>query len=225
LAILAFEEAGKGHRYELDIEKSKRARTWHIFRQIIAAFVLNTSFAQKYGLTSRIISPKLQKLMEDRWKDTKVDFESPIPEEIRQEMREALLPDMRSLSDDQLLVASVEGRWVKKILIAAASEKVEILRQQGMYVDLDGNRVVSEPSKVALEEAVHWIRIAERVVKILEFGDYQAPYGELAAVLESMPKPLPEGPALLKLLEQLQEDARDALLEIQSSNSPISENP
>jgi AbiV family abortive infection protein len=66
-AILAFEEAGKGHRLELDLEKSKRTPSWHHFRQVVAAFVLFASLFQKYGLKPPQLNAKARELVEERW--------------------------------------------------------------------------------------------------------------------------------------------------------------
>jgi AbiV family abortive infection protein len=214
LAILAYEEAGKGHRHELNIEKTKRTRSWHVFRQVIAALVLAASFKQKYGLKTPTVSERSKKIMDDRWRNAETGFETPFPEEVRQEIVDSLRPDLRSLDDDQMLIGSIEGRWIKKIVIAASFGKIEELRQKGMYVDLEEDRVISNPADVDPREAVYWIRITERVLRILEFGDYQSPYGELAPILESMPKPLPQGQPLFDLLNKLRLETSEVMMEV-----------
>ncbi|NOX84042.1 MAG: hypothetical protein GXP06_13870 [Alphaproteobacteria bacterium] len=70
-----------------------------------------------------------------------------------------------------------------------------------MYVDIDGDQVLSDPGTVLQQDAYYWIRVAERTLRILQLGDFIAPYGELAAFLETLPKPIPEGDALLNLLQ------------------------
>ena len=50
LAILAFEEAGKGHIIENGWVKPKHARSQHSYRHFMAFMVLQASFTQKYEL-------------------------------------------------------------------------------------------------------------------------------------------------------------------------------
>lgn len=216
LAILAFEEGGKGHYHELSFEKTKRTPSWHQFRQVIAAFVLFASLYQKYGLQAPELTDRMRELMEERSRDVKTlsDFAAkPIPDEYRQLARAALLPSISSLSGDAMIIAQVEFRWVGKIMKAAALGRIEALRQRGMYVDIGADSVTSDPADVTGQEAYYWIAVAKRLLLLLEKGDFKAPYGELAPTLEAMPKPLPKGPALVKVLAELQARLAEAMTE------------
>lgn len=216
-AILAFEETGKGHRLELDWEKTKRTPSWHHFRQVVAAIVLQASLFQKYGLKPPNIGKAAQELVEERWAGNKrLDeiVKEPVPEEFREAVLAAGIPGLESLTSDQITIISCESRWVKKIVQAAAAGLIEKERQSGMYVDIVGTDVISNPSSTRKERAYYWIRVAERTLKLLRDGEYREPYGELAAFLEAQTKPLPQGEDLLRTLETLQSEAADRIAEL-----------
>lgn len=216
-AILAFEEAGKGHRLELDLEKSKRTPSWHHFRQVVAAFVVFASLFQKYDLKPPLLDSKALELLKDRWSGKKrLDemTEEPVPEEFRSAVIKAGVEGLDILTEDQRTIFMSELRWVKKVFLSAAAGLIEKERQSGMYVDVDEDVVVSDPAAIRKERAYYWIRVAERKLKILRDGEFREPYGELSAFLEAQDKPLPQGGDLVKALESLQADSAGQIADI-----------
>jgi AbiV family abortive infection protein len=216
-AILAFEEAGKGHRLELNLEKTKRTPSWHHFRQVVSAFVLFASAFQKYGLQPPQLDQNARKLIEERWSGNKRLDEltnEPVPKEFQDAVVDAVIPGLDALTADQCTILMAEVRWIKKVFLAAASGLVEKERQSGMYVDITEGGVVSDPAAIRKERAYYWIRVAERTLKILRDGEYSEPYGELSAYLEAQTKPLPQGDALLTALETLQAEAADRIADL-----------
>jgi len=208
LAILAFEESGKGHHWELSFPgRSRRVGSWHHYRQYVAAYVMQTSLFQKYKLEVPPLSQRAQQIIEERWSGAKSAREvarQPIPEEFRAEMRSRNIPGLEALDRDQKLILSVELRWVGKVMKAAAQGIIEEQRQRGMYVDLSGDDVTSSPLAIKRKEAFYWMRVAQRALSLLRHGEYREPYGELGAYLETLPKPLPSMPELLKMMLQMQ---------------------
>lgn len=216
-AILAFEEAGKGHRLELDLEKSKRTPSWHHFRQVVAAFVLFASLFQKYGLKPPQLNAKARELVEERWSGNKrLDelTQEPVPEEFRDAVLEAGVEGLDVMTNDQRTIFLSELRWVKRIFFAAAAGLIEKERQSGMYVDVGEAVVVSDPAAIRKERAYYWIRVTERTLRILRDGEYREPYGELSAYLEAQDKPLPQGKDLVKALESLRTEAADRIVDL-----------
>ena len=59
LAILTFEEAGKGHIVENGWEKPKHVHSNHSYRHFVAFFVLQASFTQKYQLDMEGVQSKI----------------------------------------------------------------------------------------------------------------------------------------------------------------------
>jgi len=213
MAILAFEEAGKGHHVELSIPKTKRTPSWHQFRQVTASFVLLASVFQKYGIELPDLPAEAHTLLEERWKKTKhlSDLaKEPVPEELMRLVIEPGRQSFEHLDEDQLTLFQIEMRWAKKVFMAASKGEIESERQRGIYVDFDATGVNSNPTSVTRQEAYRWIRVVERVLLLLKNGDYKAPYGELAAVLEKVPRPLPKGEELVKLLSKLQAEISQA---------------
>jgi AbiV family abortive infection protein len=206
IAILAFEEAGKGHHHELEIGRTKRISSWHVYRQYIAAYVLMVSLFQKYGLEQPKLTDRAHDMLRERSekaKDMRELAREPIPEELSLEVRKGIT-GLDELNEDQLLIFSVEQRWVGNVVKAAAQGAIEQMRQKGMYVDVEKDLITSNPSDIATVEAFKWIRIAQRTLMLLKNGSFDEPYGELAAVLERMPKPLPKGEGLLAIMEDFQ---------------------
>jgi AbiV family abortive infection protein len=217
LAILAFEEVGKGQHLELEIVKTNRNPSWHQFRQVVAAFVLMASVFQKYGLQFPQLPAKAQELLEARMKEVKTNNEfaqKPVPEEFRAHMREPVGRLLEPLGHDATVIFAAEMLWAKKIFMAVLRGDVEDQRQRGIYVDLDGDEVESTPAQVSGQEAYYWISVTERALLLLEKGEYRAPFGELARVLEKMPRPFPKGQALVDMLTKIQVDPTDILLEL-----------
>jgi hypothetical protein len=199
------------------INKPKRTASWHHHRQAVAAFVLMASLFQKYGLAAPKLSERASQLMEERWNNKKSAIEvsrQPISAELEAEIRIPYIPGLDKLDADQQKVFNVELRWVHKIAKEAAQGLVEQQRQRGMYVDLDGDIVTSSPASVSRQEAYYWIRVCERVLRLLKHGDFREPYGELAAMFEAMPKPLPPVEELMKMLGGMQSDAAEAMADL-----------
>lgn len=207
LAIMAFEEAGKGQSHELSAKKTRRVRSHHQFRHIVASFYLVMSFWQKHGLPPRGISEKAATALKERLDKAKSFSEfaaEPPPEEFKADAAIALAEDFGRLPADQRTIAVVELQWLRKITMAAARGEVETLRQKGLYVDFDENGMLSCPSEIDDLTAHRWIWNAKRAVNLLAHGIFFQPYSILAAYLEAMPKPLPTGGELLKSLAELQ---------------------
>lgn len=204
-AILAFEETGKGQSYEIDIPKTKRGGSWHHFRQVVASFVLAASFNQKCGIPPASLPAELEEQIRSRWENAGSFADAaakPIPDSMRQALREAHLPYVQDNSDDEMMILGVEARWIKKLLVAAGSGRVEQARQRGIYVDVEAEAVTSSPSSVTPHEAEYWLDVANRAYRILRFGDYLAPYGPLSTFLSGLPRPLPPLPELYEQFRQ-----------------------
>ncbi|MBB4212840.1 AbiV family abortive infection protein [Rhodothalassium salexigens DSM 2132] len=213
-AILAFEEAGKGHRLELDIEKSKRTPSWHHFRQVVAAFVLFVSLFKKYGLKPPQLNARARELIEERWsRNKRLDelTKEPVPEELLDALLESGVEGLDVMTSDQRTIFQIELIWVRKVFSAAAAGLIEKERQSGMYVDVNEEVVVSDPAAIRKKRAYYWIHVTERTLRILRDGEYREPYGELSAYLEAQDKPLPQGEDLVKALESLQAEATDGI--------------
>ncbi|NOX84041.1 MAG: AbiV family abortive infection protein [Alphaproteobacteria bacterium] len=116
LAILAFEEAGKGYHIELSVKKTKWTPSWHQFRQVTASFVLVASVYQKHGLPPPELTPRMQELLKEGTEGVKTFAEfaaKPPPEEFRQLAGDVILANLRELDGDSLKIALVEFRWVR----------------------------------------------------------------------------------------------------------------
>lgn len=229
LAIMAFEEAGKGHSHELDAKhhrKKSKIRSSHHFRHRMCSIVLVASLHQKYGLGFSEFTDEHRERIKARY-DAAENFSdfasSPAPDEVRQIIGEQLFARIDALPDDQRTVAYVEMNWLRKIVKASAIGKVERLRQKGFYVDFDEHDLLSRPSEVTKSEAYTWIWTAKRAVNLLAFGIYYQPYSELAALLERMPRPLPDAEMILKMMAEIAGDAASApeRLEEQECESEI----
>lgn len=194
IAILAFEEIGKGQVLEFGIDKTKLIRSWHQYRQVNAAFVLIISLFQKYDLEIPELSENTQQQLYERWDGTKTlaeRFETPVTAELLEALNRDASGSLKKLNDDEVTIFLVELRWVKKLMIAASLGEIEKQRQRGMYIDLDDGNVSSNPAEVTSHEAYYRIQVAERALRIFVSGEFKEPYGELAAFLETIPKPLP----------------------------------
>lgn len=206
-AILAFEEAGKGERLSLGWDKPRRkgSPSWHVFRQQVAAFSLFASLFQKYGLSLPKLDADVERHFEERHAGGKSFDEllnEPIPESILLWFVGNGMPGYSQLSEDQRLVLGIELRWVRKVFVASATGKAEKERQGGLYVDVEGDDVQSDPAETKKIRAAYWISVAERALDILRDGAFAKPYGQLATYLEALPKPLP---SLEDLDEQIQQ--------------------
>ena len=96
-----------------------------------------------------------------------------------------------------------ELRWVRKIFITSATGKAEVERQGGLYVDVEGEEVTSNPTSTTTLRAAYWISVAERSFGLLQDGDFAEPYGQLSTYLETLPRPLPSLEKLDEKLKQL----------------------
>lgn len=195
LAILAFEEAGKGHREELGWTKTKRTPSWHQFRQIVASVVLLRAVLEKYKINLGKIPEQVATELRARLESAKTVsdiFRQPLPDELRNVLAEAQKPALEHLSGDQAAIAELELRYVRLIAESAAKGEIEETRQRGMYVDVTESKVTSDPAEVGLHEVYRWIFAAKRTLLLLETGDYSAPFSPLAARLEDRLGALPE---------------------------------
>jgi hypothetical protein len=183
LAILAFEETGKGHREDLGIEKTKRTPSWHQFRQTLAGFVLLRSVLEKYEVKFTGFPAELAKELQARAEGAKTTsevFRRPISDELRSSIIEFMAPASQHLNGDRAILAQLEMRYIRLLVEAAAKGEVEEARQKGMYVDVIDGNVTSDPGEIKSNLAFRWIFIAKRSLQILEEGDIMAPYSPLA---------------------------------------------
>jgi len=187
LAILAFEEAGKGYIELTDVKKTRATPSWHQFRQVIASFFLLRSILGKYDIEPIELPEHVQKELRRRGEGSRFlsdAFRDPIPNDLRNAVVEASKPILQHLSGDQAAIAELELRFVRLVAEAAARGEFEEARQRGMYVDIESEIVTSDPSTIKMHEVYRWIFIAERALLLLEKGDIKAPYSPLAARLE-----------------------------------------
>jgi len=209
---LAFEEIGKAQHYELSIEREKKTIGWHQYRQILSCYVLFLSLMEKYGVQLPKLSPSTRATVEARWGQLKKAEEivsAPVPQEFYEETFPQMQEQLQRLSEDQKIVSSVELRWIRKIFEAALTGEMERTRQRGMYVDIADGKISSDPAGVSREVAYFWLRVSERALRLLEFGDFEGPYGDLAALLEALPKPLPERAELIRTLNDALSKLKD----------------
>lgn len=185
LAILAFEEAGKGHIIENGWEKPKHMRSHHSYRHFMALIVLHASLTQKYGLDMNVVQSKIAARF------TALGFKpgskAPLPPmspELREALRAELLPQFARMSEEQKTVFGVEQRWLTKIAEAVHQGQLEKIRQSGLYLDTDEQLAVTcTPASVTPVDAERWIWAATRVLNLLEKGLYYQPYSPLAELV------------------------------------------
>ena len=185
LAILAFEEAGKGHIIENGWDKPKHVRSNHSYRHFMAFFVLQASFTQKYQLNMVGVQSKIA----DRFaaRSLKPGSKAPLPPmspELREALRAELIPQLARMTEDQKKVFGIEQRWLSKIAEAVRDGQLEKLRQSGLYLDTDKQlAIASTPASVEGIDAERWIWAATRVLNLLEKGIYHQAYSPLAELL------------------------------------------
>ncbi len=187
LAILSFEEAGKGYIELADVKKTRATPSWHQFRQVIAGVFLLRSILEKYGIELIELPEYVQTELRRRGEGSRLlsdAFRDPLPNDLRNAVAEASKPILQRLSGDQAAIMELELRYVRLVTEAAARGEVEEARQRGMYVDIEDETVTSDPSTIKMHEVYRWIFIAERALLLLEKGDINAPYSPLAARLE-----------------------------------------
>ncbi|MEE3361267.1 MAG: AbiV family abortive infection protein [Pseudomonadota bacterium] len=187
LAIMAFEEAGKGHILELGLEKPKNLHSHHIFRHQIAAFVMYASFLQKYEIsTNQInqINQKIEKFLKDGNYETDHGKQLPaMSDALREGLVSDLLSQSQNISEDDLKILAIEARWLKKIIKTVDQGKLEKTRQSGLYLDYDKNfSITSTPETVQIIDADRWIWASTRVLNLLENGAYSQPYSPLSSL-------------------------------------------
>lgn len=185
LAILAFEEAGKGHIIENGWEKPKHVRSWHSYRHFMAAIVLQASFTQKYQLNMSGVQRKIaSRFAALGYKPGSKASLPPMSQELREELRSELLPQLARMSDEQQMVFAIEQRWLIKIVEAVKEGQLEKIRQSGLYLDTDAQlAVTSTPASVTGIDAERWIWAATRVLNLLEKGVYYQAYSPLAELM------------------------------------------
>lgn len=185
LAVLAFEEAGKGHIVEHGWEKPKHIRSHHSYRHMMAFQVLYASFTQKYAIDLRETHEKIAARLQDA--GLKPGSGAPLPPltaELREALRATLLPQLQSLSPDQIISFGIERRWLDKIAAAVSGGRLEKIRQSGLYLDTDGQfEITSSPLTIEKIDAERWIWAATRVLNLLEAGEYRQAYSPLAELL------------------------------------------
>ena len=185
LAILAFEEAGKGHIVENGWEKPKHLHSNHTYRHFMAFFVLQASFTQKYQLDIKGVQSKIA----DRSValGLKPGSKAPLPPmspELREALRAELIPQFARMTDDEKTIVGIEQRWLSKIAEAVHQGQLEKVRQSGLYLDTDAQlAVASTPATVARIDAERWIWAATRVLNLLEEGVYYQAYSPLAELV------------------------------------------
>jgi hypothetical protein len=187
LAILAFEEAGKGHIIEFSYKKPKGVKI-HPFRHQIAHLVIVMSFIQKYELHGTdikdIILSYFANLPEDAL--SKLNPLS-MPETLRNDIRKSLQPSFSQMDLTSQIILKFESIWLKSITEDVGKEKVEALRQSGLYCDINETyTVTSSPLNVQKAQAARWIWAAHTALNLLENGMYYQPYGPLATYIESL---------------------------------------
>lgn len=194
LAILAFEEGGKGHIVEHEWRKPKTIRSHHIFRHQMAFMVLNASLSQKYGFDLSEAHSKIAQ----RFAEAGVKPASGVPlpsmtQQLREALRAELLPQLVSLSEEQLSNFGTEHRWLEKIAAAVHNGQLERIRQSGFYVDTDDRlEIASSPMAIQVIETERWIWAATRVLNLLEGGECQQPYSPLSELMAAAQQGNPE---------------------------------
>jgi len=185
LAILAFEEAGKGHIVEHGWEKPKYARSQHSFRHLMAFSVLHASLAQKYGLDLAGVHGKIAKrFTEAGFRPGGKEPIPPMTSALRDVLRAELLPQFERLSAAQLSELRIEQRWLEKVAAALQGGKLEKIRQSGLYLDTDEQfAITSSPDNVGNLEVERWKWATTRVLNLLEHGQYQQSYSPLSELI------------------------------------------
>lgn len=212
LAILAFEESGKGHIVEHGWEKPKNVGSQHSFRHKMAFLVLQASFTQKYGLDVSGVQDKIAKRFAEA--GVKPGIKAPLPpitQELREALRAELLPQIQKLTADEQIVLGIEQRWLEKIARAVEGGQLEKIRQSGLYLDIDAAlAITSSPEAVQHIEAERWIWAATRVLNLLEHGAYAQAYSPLAELLAAARAGDPEATQALETVKTLSREARNS---------------
>lgn len=188
LAILAFEEAGKGHIVEHSWEKPKNVHSHHSYRHRVAFAVLIASLNQKYGIELGGLLTEMRGRFEEH--ALKPGARTPLPpmsKELRERLRAILLPQFATLSMEELATLGVEQRWLEKIALALQDDKLEKIRQSGLYLDTNRDfEVTSSPMATEKIESERWIWAATRVLNLLERGDFRQAYSPPSEALEEV---------------------------------------
>ncbi|WP_420142807.1 AbiV family abortive infection protein [Sphingomonas sp.] len=185
LAILAYEEAGKGHIVEHGWQKPKHISSHHAHRHFMAFVVLHASFVQKYSLDMTGMSDKIAKRYEEA--GVKPGGKTPMPpmtDALRQALRAEIVPQIQRMSDEQQQMMGIEQRWLEKVGKAVQHGGLEKIRQSGLYLDTDAElRITGSPETVERIEVERWLWAATRVLNLLEHGQYDQPYSPLAELV------------------------------------------
>ncbi len=205
LAILAFEEAGKGHIIENGWQKPKHAPSQHSYRHFMAFTVLQASFTQKYGLEMGGVQSKIAARFEALGlKPGKKEPLPPISPELREALRAELLPQIERMSNEEKAVFGIEQRWLLKIAEAVHHGQLEKIRQSGLYLDTDSQfTVISTPAEVTRLDAERWIWAATRVLNLLEKGTYYQSYSPLAELMSAANAGDEEAARMLEIVKSM----------------------
>jgi hypothetical protein len=81
-----------------------------------------------------------------------------------------------AMGEKQRKIAEVEFRFLIRVTRAIATGNLEGLRQKGLYVDYCNDEIVSTPSAVTQVDAEMWTWAAQRVLNLLEHGEFRQAY-------------------------------------------------
>jgi AbiV family abortive infection protein len=185
LAILAFEEAGKGHIIELALNKPKVVHSHHEFRHFVALFVLSASLNQKYQLDMKAVSAKIQARLQNEMVKPKGKLSlPPMDDALRAELRAEIIPQFQKMNHEEFQSFMIESRWMSKIAAIVQNGGLEKLRQSGLYIDTHPDfSIASSPMSLEPLEAQRWIWAAGRVLNLLESGTFYQPYSPLSELI------------------------------------------
>jgi hypothetical protein len=204
LAILAFEEGGKGHIIELNFQKPKTDHTLHEYRHVMAFCMLAVSLTQKYGLDFSEVG----KALEGRYVGLKPGKKfklPPITDELREQVMAAMGPQLKNLAPAEFLQYGIEMRWLNKIALVVQNGGLEKLRQSGLYLDTDPATltVTSSPMSIEPLEAQRWVWAATRVLNLLESGIYHQPYSPLSELMEAISRDDEEARSVFEMVRAM----------------------
>jgi AbiV family abortive infection protein len=116
LAILAFEEAGKGLIIKMGIEQPASVRSRHEFRHAISLIMLTIALTQKYGVDIVDTTVKLQaRLGKEITKKNGRIIIPIITNSLKDEIARDLKPSIEKISPDNITFLHIEFRWLKHI--------------------------------------------------------------------------------------------------------------
>lgn len=188
LAILAFEEAGKGYVIELTLDKPEALHSKHEFRHLAALIALDASLMQKYEIDLSVCAAKIRERLQKKMvkKSKGWPVLPPMADELRDDLRRELTPQFQKMTAEEFRLFWLESRWLAKIAFVVHNGGLEKLRQSGLYLDTNANfSIASSPMAVEPIEAERWIWAASRVLNLLEHGIYFQAYSPLSELITS----------------------------------------